>query len=79
MNIFSNIKSFLYDENWFLSMFNNKIYIYNYLELKELTSTKVSLKMPEFNLIIEGANINIKKMAEKELIIEGTINTVKYK
>ena len=46
MNIFNSLSSFLYDKNYFIALFENEIYVYNYKDIillkeKSLTPKKV--------------------------------------
>lgn len=73
----NNIRSFLYDQDYFINIFDNKIYIFNYLDLNHFSDTLVSLKMENFKLDINGDNLTIVKMESKEIMINGTIKGVK--
>lgn len=77
MKFYNALSDFLYDKNYFITIFENKIHIYRYLELSKLTSKEIHLKLPEFNLLIEGKNLIIIQMNNEELIIQGDILGVK--
>ena len=73
MNIYNNIKNFLYDENALISLFNEYIYIYNYQEVVSLTENKALIKLDKRVLSLEGDNFKIKSMLPKELQLFGII------
>ena len=73
MNIYNNIKNFLYDENALISLFNEYIYIYNYQEVLSLTENKALIKLDKRVLSLEGDNFKIKSMLPKELQLFGII------
>ena len=73
MNIYKNIKNFLYDENALISLFNEYIYIYNYQEVVSLTENKALIKLDKRVLSLEGDNFKIKSMLPKELQLFGII------
>ncbi len=73
MNIYNNIKNFLYDENALISLFNEYIYIYNYQEVVSLTENKALIKLDKRVLFLEGDNFKIKSMLPKELQLFGII------
>ena len=77
MNIFSSLSSFLYDKDYFITLFDNKIYVYNYLDLIFLGETKIIIKISNFNLNIKGENLFVKQLDKKEILIEGIIKEVK--
>ena len=76
MNIYKNIKNFLYDENALMALFNNFIYIYNYQEVVTLTSEEVIIKLDKKVLHLEGEDFKIKSMLPKELQIFGLIRKI---
>ncbi len=71
-----NIKSFLYDKDYFISIFDKYIYVFNYLDLLHFSETEINLKLEKFKLLINGQNLSIIKMMEKEILIEGEIEKV---
>ena len=73
MDIYHNIKNFLYDENVLISLFNEYIYIYNYQEVLSLSSTEALIKLDKKTLHIKGDNFKIKSMLPKELQLFGLI------
>ena len=60
MHIKENLTNFLYDKNYFISIYDNYIYVYNYFDLLLLTDTKIILKLEKFNLTINGENLYIQ-------------------
>ena len=76
MNIYKNIKNFLYDENALMALFNNSIYIYNYQEVVTLTSEEVIIKLDKKILHLGGEDFKIKSMLPKELQIFGLIRKI---
>ncbi len=76
MNIYQNIKNFLYDENALITLFNDYIYIYNYQEVLTLTNAEVIIKLDKKLLHLSGNDFKIKSMLPKELQIFGTIRKI---
>lgn len=79
MKIIDNIKSFLYDKDYFINIFDKYIHVFNYLDLNHFSDEQISLKMENFNLIINGKELIIVKMMEKELLIQGIIEGIQIK
>ncbi len=76
MKIIDNIKSFLYDKDYFINIFENYIYVFNYLDLNHFSDKEISLKLENFNVDIIGKDLSIIKMMDKEILIEGYIEKV---
>jgi len=79
MRIIDNIKTFLYDKNYFINIFDDKIHIFNYLNLVELNDKEIILAMDGFNLEIKGSNLHVIRMASLELMIKGNVDSLRFK
>lgn len=77
MKMINNIRSFLYDKDYFINIYENKIYVFNYIDLNHFSDTEISLKMDDFKLNITGKNLTIIKMENKEIMVSGTIEGIK--
>lgn len=76
MHIKDNLINFLYDKEYFISLYDNYIHIFNYKELISLTNNLIILKLEKFNLSIKGENLFIIRMLPNELLIKGIIKNV---
>ena len=76
MHIKDTLINFLYDKEYFISIYESYIHVFNYEELISLTSKLIILKMEKFNLEIKGDNLFITKMEKKEILIKGNILNV---
>lgn len=76
MHIKDTIINFLYDKEYFISIYNNFIHVFNYKELISLTSKLVILKLDKFKLEIKGEDLFITKMMPNEILIRGVIKNV---
>lgn len=79
MHMKDNLINFLYDKKYFINIYDEYIYVFNYEELISLSNKKIELKFKEFNLIIEGSDLFINKMFPNEMLIKGIINKVGFK
>ncbi len=73
----NNIRSFLYDKDYFINIYENKVYVFNYLDLNHFSEQQISLKMDSFKLNIMGNNLTILKMENKEILVTGNIEGLK--
>ncbi len=71
-----NIKTFLYDREYFISLFDNNVHVFNYLEVRNFTENEIVLNMENFRLAIKGKKLKITKMENRELIINGDIENI---
>ena len=76
MQFLDTINNFLYDQNYFISLYDNKIHLYKYLELTKLTSKEIIVLFNDFKLNIKGDNLTIIQMNKEELLIQGNIFSV---
>ena len=76
MHIKDNLINFLYDKEYFISIYNNYIYVFNYKELISLTSQIIILKLDKFKLEIKGEELFITKLMPNEILIRGIIKNV---
>ena len=67
-------RSYLKNEDYFVTMYSNYIYIYKYQEIIKFTNNIISVKLKDLLLNIIGNNLLITKMEKNELLIKGNIN-----
>lgn len=71
MKIKDILSDFLYDKDYFISLFENKIHIFKYLLLIKLSPNEIILKLSDFNLKIKGENLSVLQMNKDEILLEG--------
>lgn len=76
MHIKENLINFLYDQEYYIAIYDKYIYCFNYEELISLKSDAIILKMPKFQLKIKGTDLFITKMQKSEILIRGVITSV---
>ena len=69
MRIMKNLQNFLYDQEYFIDIFQNCLHVYYYEELLSLSDTLIELKLKEFILVIEGENLSISSMDKHEMLM----------
>jgi len=77
MKIYDALNEFLHDQNYFVTLIPEKMYVYQYQEIKKIKDSEIVLSIDNFLLVIKGSNLCIKKMCNKELLIEGKIEEIK--
>ena len=76
MHLSEYLKNFLYDKNYFITMYENFLYIYNFQEIITLTNELIMLSIENFKIKITGSDLKIKKINSSELLIEGNIISI---
>ena len=76
MHIKDNLINFLYDKKYFISFYENSIYCFNYNDLVSLSDDLIILSMDTFKIKITGSNLCIKKMSNKEILINGVLESI---
>ncbi len=76
LNIKNTIIDFLYDKNYFITIYENFLYIYNFQEIITLTNELIMLSIENFKIKITGSDLKIKKINSSELLIEGNIISI---
>lgn len=76
LNIKNTIMDFLYDKKYFITMYENFLYIYNFQEIIILTNELIMLSIENFKIKITGSDLKIKKINSSELLIEGNIISI---
>lgn len=70
------IKHYLKNENYFITLYKDCVYLYKYLEIIKFTNNLISVKFDKFIVNIIGENLSIKRMEKIELLIKGNIMKV---
>ena len=76
MKLAEALSDFLYDKKYFVSLFDNCVHVYRYLELLKITPLEIDLKMTDFVLKIYGNDLLITKMNKDEVLINGQIISI---
>ena len=76
MKVINNLKEYLNEENTKIVIFDSKLYVSNYKDIKSFDSNKFILETNNKKVTLNGKNITIKKLTKEELLISGDIETI---
>ena len=76
MKLIRMIDNYVNEKNFSMIYKNNKLNIINYSEIKDFSSTKITIRYNNNIYHIEGHNLVISKMMESEMIITGNISNI---
>lgn len=81
MNIRNNIVDYLYDKEYIITMYDDAIYIFNFLYLNDFSDSRVTVSLRDRILKITGSNLTITKITKEELLVKGKITDlgIEYK
>ena len=76
MHIKDNLINFLYDKNYYMCLYDDSLYCFNYQELLSLSANRIVLKVPKRDIEIKGSNLMVSKMCTNEIMIKGRIYNI---
>ena len=72
-NMLEIFKNYLRGEEYYIILYSNYVYIFNYKEIKKFTDKYISLELDKLRINIFGTDLLITKMEKSELLIKGNI------
>ena len=76
MHIFNNIRNYLYDNDNFIAILDNRIYIYNIMFINDISSNKLIVSFKNKKVSIIGDNLKVIRSINSELELVGNIRKV---
>lgn len=75
--ILNNIRTYLNNKSYNINLSNNQLYINNYNKIDNINDKNISIIFEDFKLNIDGLNIKVIKMIDKEILFNGLIESIK--
>lgn len=73
MHLYKTIKSFLFDKDYFINIFENHIHLFGFLDILSLEEKNCSFRFEKFTLELYGEDFRVLKLTKNELLIQGKI------
>ncbi len=73
---FENLKNYIEDNEFRVTLFENKVHIMNYQELISIGNEKIILQAPHYQMSFFGNNLALSKLLDQEILISGRIYKV---
>ncbi len=70
------MKSFLYDKEYFISIFESNIHIYGFINIIKFSDAMAVFEFKNFNLNVKGEKLLVNKLLQNEVIISGNIKSL---
>ena len=79
MGIINSIRSYILEEEFKITILNNKINIVNFTSLGTIDNNKVVIYYKEGFVDIKGSNLVVSKLMNEELLISGNIKSLEFR
>ena len=73
MHLFNNIRNFLYDNDNFIAILDNKLYLYNVIEISDINDKNIVVLFNKRKVSIIGNNLKLIRSENRELELIGSI------
>ena len=77
MHLYKTLKSFLYDQDYFVDLWKDCLHVYGIVDIDTLKKQKIVLTLEKFKLEINGENFRVLKLSKKEILIQGEVSEMK--
>ncbi len=71
--MFNKMKEYINDNEFRITIFKDRVYIVNYLQIITLEEERISILTPNGRLIIKGKSLHLNKMLDNEILIMGKV------
>ncbi len=78
MHLYKNIKNFLFDQNYFISIWDKYLHIYEFTDILKLTEEEIALQLENFKLLVKGSDFRILKLTKNEILASGNILEMRF-
>ena len=79
MNIINGIRSYILEDDYKITIINNKINITNYLDIGHFDSNKIIIKLDNSDVIIRGTSLAVSKLVNDEILITGKFDNIEFR
>ena len=74
-----DLRNYIFEKDFKINLINNQLDIVNYIEILNVTTNQISLKIDKGTLIINGNNLSIKKLLNDEILIIGDYTNIEFR
>lgn len=78
MNLVNNFRSYLLDEEFKITMIENRVDVVNYDSIGHFDSTMVMIRYKNKVLSIKGKNLVVSRLLSDEVLVTGEIQTIEF-
>ena len=79
MNIINGIRSYILEDEFKITIINNKINIVNYNDIGHFDSNKIVIKKDLGEIVVKGNDLVVSKLMNSEILITGDFNNIEFR
>ena len=79
MSINKYLRSYILEEEFKITILNNKINIVNYTSLGTFDDSTININYNNGSIIIKGSNLVVSRLMNNEILISGNINSLEFR
>lgn len=79
MRINKLLRSYILEEEFKITILNNKINIVNYISIGSFDDTKIIINYDNGRVVIKGNSLVVSKLMNDEILISGNINFLEFR
>lgn len=79
MRIIKNIRSYILDEEFKITILNNRVNVVNYTSIGHFDNNKVIVKYNQGQVIIKGDNLVVTRLMSDEILISGDLSAIEFR
>ena len=79
MKIFDNLRGYILEDEFKITIFKDKINIQNYIDIGNFDSNKVEVKHQNGLVLITGGNLIVSRLMNNEILINGVIKNIEMR
>ena len=77
MHIYKTIKNFLFDQEYFIDLWQENIHIYGFKKIDVLQENRAVFVLEKFSLEILGKDFRVLKLTNKEILLQGSLKEMR--
>ena len=74
--MFNRVKEYINDNEFILTVFEDRVYAMNYLKIVSLEEERISFLTTKGRIIIKGKDLCLNKLLDDEVLISGTVSNI---
>lgn len=74
--MFNRVKEYINDNEFRLTIFEDRVYAINYLKIISLEDERISFLTVKGKIVIKGRNLRLSKLLDDEVLISGYVTNV---
>lgn len=79
MRINKLLRSYILEEEFKITILNNKINIVNYISIGSFDDSKIIINYDNGRVVIKGNSLVVSKLMNDEILISGNINFLEFR